>query len=103
MPPMAEPADDPASALHHEWRDLIADVEDLVKQVGGLDDEDLARVRERVTASLHGVKTRMADGAERARGVADTLDDYVRGNPWQSLAMAAVVGVLFGLMLSSRD
>lgn len=100
---MAEPADDPASALHDEWRDLIADVEDLIKQVGGLDDEGIARVRERVTASLDGIKARVADGAGRARDVAGTLDDYVREHPWQALGVAAVAGLLFGLMLSSRD
>jgi ElaB/YqjD/DUF883 family membrane-anchored ribosome-binding protein len=100
---MAEPAADPASPLHDEWRDLLADIEDLVKQVGGLDDAAIAQVRDRVTASLTGIKTRLADGAEQARDVAGTVDDYVHSKPWQSLGVAAVVGLLFGLMLSSRD
>ena len=100
---MARPADDPASPLHDEWRDLIADIEDLIKQVGGLDDAGIAQIRDRITAALGGVKARMAEGTEQVRDVAGTVDEYVHNNPWQSLGVAAVVGLLFGLMLSSRD
>jgi ElaB/YqjD/DUF883 family membrane-anchored ribosome-binding protein len=100
---MAKPADDSASPLHDEWRDLVADIEDLIKQVGGLDDAGIAQVRDRITAALGGIKARMANGAEQVRDVTGTLDDYVRNKPWQSLGVAAVAGLLLGLMLSSRD
>lgn len=100
---MVKPADDTASPLHDEWRDLLADIEDLIKRVSGLDDAVIAKIRDLITAKLGGVKARMADGAEQVRDVAGTVDDYVHNNPWQSLGVAAVIGLLFGLMLSSRD
>jgi ElaB/YqjD/DUF883 family membrane-anchored ribosome-binding protein len=39
---------------------------------------------------------------ERARDVAQEADDYVRGNPWAALAVAALVGLAAGYLLSQR-
>jgi ElaB/YqjD/DUF883 family membrane-anchored ribosome-binding protein len=38
----------------------------------------------------------------RARDVAQEADDYVRGNPWAALAVAALVGLAAGYLLSQR-
>jgi ElaB/YqjD/DUF883 family membrane-anchored ribosome-binding protein len=39
---------------------------------------------------------------ERARDVAQDADDYVRDNPWAALAVAALVGLAAGYLLSQR-
>jgi len=39
---------------------------------------------------------------EKAREFAATADDYVRNNPWQALAVMAMVGVTIGYVLSRR-
>ncbi len=39
---------------------------------------------------------------ERARDAAQDADDYVRGNPWAALAVAALVGLAAGYLLSQR-
>ena len=39
---------------------------------------------------------------ERARDVAQEADDYVRGNPWAALAVAALVGLAAGYLLAQR-
>ena len=39
---------------------------------------------------------------ERARDAAQDVDDYVRGNPWAALAVAALVGMAAGYLLSQR-
>jgi ElaB/YqjD/DUF883 family membrane-anchored ribosome-binding protein len=48
--------------------------------------------------------TRRADSwLERARDVAQEADDYVRDNPWAALAVAALVGLAAGYLLSQRS
>jgi ElaB/YqjD/DUF883 family membrane-anchored ribosome-binding protein len=39
---------------------------------------------------------------ERAREAAQDADDYVRDNPWAALAIAALVGLAAGYLLSQR-
>jgi len=39
---------------------------------------------------------------ERARDAAQDADDYVRNNPWAALAVAALVGLAAGYLLSQR-
>ena len=39
---------------------------------------------------------------ERARGAAQDADDYVRDNPWAALAVAALLGLAAGYLLSQR-
>jgi ElaB/YqjD/DUF883 family membrane-anchored ribosome-binding protein len=39
---------------------------------------------------------------ERARDVAQDADDYVRDNPWAALAVAALLGLAAGYLLSQR-
>ena len=40
---------------------------------------------------------------ERARDAAQEADDYVRDNPWAALAVAALVGLAAGYLLSQRS
>lgn len=39
---------------------------------------------------------------ERARDAAEDADDFVRNNPWTALAVAALVGLAAGYLLSQR-
>ena len=39
---------------------------------------------------------------ERARDAAEDADDFVRNNPWAALAVAALVGLAAGYLLSQR-
>ncbi len=39
---------------------------------------------------------------ERARDATQDADDYVRDNPWAALAVAALVGLAAGYLLSQR-
>jgi ElaB/YqjD/DUF883 family membrane-anchored ribosome-binding protein len=42
------------------------------------------------------------DWVQQARNVARNADDFVRDNPWQALAVVAVLGVTLGYLLSRR-
>jgi ElaB/YqjD/DUF883 family membrane-anchored ribosome-binding protein len=57
--------------------------------------ESLRQARER----LQGVEEELVT---RARDAARDTDRYVRDNPWQSIGIAAGVGLLLGLLIGRR-
>ena len=40
---------------------------------------------------------------ETAKNLGEATDTYVRENPWTTLALAAVIGCIFGYLLANRD
>ena len=84
-----------------EMRDFLADVEDLVKRVGNVSDADIARARSKVVNALGDVRRLASDTSdslrERARAAAEQADDYVRERPWQSIGLAAAIGLIVGV------
>jgi ElaB/YqjD/DUF883 family membrane-anchored ribosome-binding protein len=42
------------------------------------------------------------DWVQQARNVARNANDFVRDNPWQALAVVAVLGVTLGYLLARR-
>ena len=86
---------------------FFADVEDLLKRVTNMKDEDVTRLRERVQGSLLSARDTVARNAGRMRAtageVADSTDDYVHRRPWTVAGVAMVAGLLVGAaLLSSR-
>jgi ElaB/YqjD/DUF883 family membrane-anchored ribosome-binding protein len=94
------------SAVASEWRDLVADVEDLLRKVANVSDAEIAQVRERVQRTLASAKSSASAGARRARGYAEdathATEEYVRESPWTAVGLAAAVGVLIGFIASRR-
>jgi ElaB/YqjD/DUF883 family membrane-anchored ribosome-binding protein len=95
-----------ARAGSQEFRDLIADVEDLVKRVARVDDEDLALARAKLERTLEAAKASMHSGKERAmtsaRHAAENTDKYVHSNPWSAIGIAAAAGAAIAVLLSSQ-
>jgi ElaB/YqjD/DUF883 family membrane-anchored ribosome-binding protein len=83
---------------------VVADAEELLRLTAGQAGEKLTDVRGRLNEGLAGVKVRIADAdlalRQQTKKVADATDDYVHKNPWQSVAGAAAVGFLLGLLVS---
>ena len=74
-----------------EVRNLIADVEDLIKRVAHFDDADLARARAKLERTLASTKASLHNGTERVRTQAkqavtttDHLCTRTPGRPWVS-------------------
>jgi ElaB/YqjD/DUF883 family membrane-anchored ribosome-binding protein len=84
-----------------ELRAFLSDVEDLVKRVGNVSDADVARARAKVVSALGDVRRLASDGTdslrERARAAAEQADEYVRDRPWQSIGLAAAIGLIVGV------
>jgi len=82
---------------------IIEQAEELLKNLGEQTGEAADAVRERVTQTLNQAKSRLAATAIEAEQVVETLteraDRYVRANPWQSVAAAALLGGILTLLV----
>jgi ElaB/YqjD/DUF883 family membrane-anchored ribosome-binding protein len=78
-----------------ELRGAVAEAEGLLEAVGANGDDVVRQVHDKVTEAL-----------ERARATLKDLEDeasrYVRENPWQSLGLAAVIGLAIGVLAAGR-
>jgi ElaB/YqjD/DUF883 family membrane-anchored ribosome-binding protein len=87
--------------------DFLDNVDDLTKAIKDVETPDIARVRAKVKMALGAAKSALADSATQVRGQASqltkTTDSYVRDNPWQVVGIAAVVGVVLGVIMSRRS
>ena len=94
------------SARSDEWRNLVADVEDLVKKVANVDDAEIAQIRAKVEDTLAKAKTTAGEGvaAVRARAgeATEATDEYVRENPWAVIGIAAAIGIVIGFVAGRR-
>jgi ElaB/YqjD/DUF883 family membrane-anchored ribosome-binding protein len=83
---------------------IVAQAEELLKSLGEQTGEAADAVRERVTQTLNQAKAKLAATAVQAEEVAETLaqrtDRYVRANPWQSVAIAALLGGAVALLIT---
>lgn len=88
-----------------ELRAFLADVEDLVKRVGNVSDSDVARARAKVVGALGDVRRLANDTTDslrdRARDAAAQADEYVRERPWQSIGLAAAIGLIVGVGITA--
>ena len=89
-----------------DLKTVMEDAEALLKATSTLTGEKIQEVRARAEESLRQAKVRLSEVEEeamrRAREVAEAADEYVRENPWQSVGIAAGVGLLVGLLLARR-
>ena len=83
---------------------IVEQAEELLKQLGDQTGDAAEAVRERVTQTLNQARSRLAATAVEAEQVVETLaqrtDRYVRDNPWQSVAIAALLGGAVALLLT---
>jgi ElaB/YqjD/DUF883 family membrane-anchored ribosome-binding protein len=97
-------------ATVEELNRIVAQAESLLHSLGSETSQAASAVRDRVTDTLQQAKARLADTAAEASVVAESLaeraDQYVRKNPWQSAAIAALLGAAAAYLLtraSRRD
>ena len=95
-------ADNLIDALHT----VIRDAESLLKATAAQTGEKIEEARAHAEESVRLAKARLAgiedEALERARELAKNADQYVRGNPWGAVGVAAGIGLVIGLLLSRR-
>jgi ElaB/YqjD/DUF883 family membrane-anchored ribosome-binding protein len=89
-----------------DLKTVMRDAEALLRATSEQTGERIDEVRARAEESLRQARVRLSqvedEAFQRAREVAEAADAYVRENPWQSVGIAAGVGLLLGLVLSRR-
>jgi ElaB/YqjD/DUF883 family membrane-anchored ribosome-binding protein len=102
----ATPNEVTTDQLLADLKTVMSDAEALLRATSTQTGEKIQEVRARAEESLRQAKARLSsieeEALRRAREVADATDEYVRENPWQSVGIAAGVGLLVGLLLARR-
>jgi ElaB/YqjD/DUF883 family membrane-anchored ribosome-binding protein len=92
--------------LAADMKAVIADAEELLKATAGVAGEKVGEARARAEETLRTLKTRLADlddvAVARARQAARAADDYVHEHPWGAIGIAAVAGLLVGVLVARR-
>lgn len=95
-----------AEQLVDDLTTVVRDAENLLRATAQQTGEKLGEARARAEESVRLAKERLAEieeeALQRAREFAGEADEYVRGNPWAAVGIAAGVGVMLGLLLSRR-
>ena len=101
-----EASDVSTAKLVEDLKIVMRDAEALIKATSTQTGEKIQEVRARAEESLRQARTRLNavedEALQRARQMADATETYVRENPWQSVSIAAGVGLLVGLLVSRR-
>lgn len=92
--------------LVEDLKTVMHDAEALLKATSAQTGEKIQEVRARAEESLRQAKVRVTEVEEealrRTRELADATEEYVRENPWQSIGIAAGIGLVLGILISRR-
>jgi len=85
---------------------VVADAEELLRATASQAGEKVGAARERIQASLANAKVKLGEAEraalERAKEAAKAADDYVNENPWRAVGIAAVAGLVLGVLIARR-
>jgi ElaB/YqjD/DUF883 family membrane-anchored ribosome-binding protein len=86
-----------------EYKALIADAEALIEANEGHVDDVIKTIRSKALKTLAGAKEGIADFedvlTDKAEAAAKGTDHFVHGHPWESVGLAAGLGLIIGLII----
>ncbi|CAH0195544.1 MULTISPECIES: YqjD family protein [unclassified Pseudomonas] len=92
--------------LLEEFQALVRDTETLLQHSAGLVGDQAEELRAQIRDSLGRARTTLKNTEEtvvqRGRAVAGATEDYVQTHPWQTIGIAAGIGILIGMLISRR-
>jgi ElaB/YqjD/DUF883 family membrane-anchored ribosome-binding protein len=87
-------------------KNIMADAEELLKATASATGDRILAARARAEETLKSARERLSslddDAMAQVKEVAKGADDYVREHPWGAVGIAAVAGLLLGVMISRR-
>ncbi len=85
---------------------VVADAEELLRATASQAGEKAAAARERIQASLATAKVKLGEAErallEKTKEAAKATDEYVHDNPWKAVGIAAVAGLVLGVLIARR-
>lgn len=92
--------------LMDDLRKVVQDTEALLRATEGQVGEKADDARRRVQTALESARTRLkavqGSATEMGEEAVKATETYVRENPWQSVGIAAGIGLVLGLLISRR-
>ncbi|MES2821532.1 MAG: DUF883 family protein [Pseudomonadota bacterium] len=97
---------DTKDELLDDFQALVTDTEKLLQHSASLVGEQADELREHIRTTLGRARDslRGAEGSVREQGKAavQATETYVQTHPWQSLSIAAAIGLLLGMLITRR-
>lgn len=91
----------------HNLKAVIRDAEELLKSSGQQVDEGYQSAKARFGSTLStarsGLDTAQESVVARTKDAVHGTDQYVHENPWRSVGVAAIAGIVIGLLLSRSE
>lgn len=85
---------------------VIRDAENLLRATAAQTGDKVEEIRARAEESVRQAKARLEgieeEALKHARVLAGEADEFVRGNPWQAIGIAAGIGLVLGVLMSRR-
>ncbi|MFO0690033.1 MAG: DUF883 family protein [Myxococcota bacterium] len=92
--------------LMNDLRTVIADAEALMAATADTAGAEVREARARAGESLDQARARLesleAELKAHAKAALGDADAYVHSNPWQSIGIAAAVGLVVGVLIGRR-
>jgi len=92
-----------AEKLMTDLKTVAHDAEELLNSTAGTVSGKADAARGRLRETIESARSTCAALQAKARDQADAARDLVRDRPFQSLAIAASVGLVVGLILGRKD
>jgi len=94
------------AALKADLAAVMRDAEALMKASADAGGDKVNEARTRIRESLESAKRRLLEAERSAvrhgEEAVTATEDYVKRNPWQSVGIAAGVGLVIGVLLARR-
>ena len=92
--------------LTADLKAVANDAEALLKATAGDASARMSGVRDRLEESVKATRARIAEMEDavvaQTKAAAQATDQYVHENPWPSIGIAAVAGLVVGVLLGRR-
>ncbi|MCC7081541.1 MAG: DUF883 domain-containing protein [Burkholderiales bacterium] len=93
--------------LKRTFSGTLDDAEELVRMTADEKGEQVAAARNKITRSLsrarRDLQRMQVQAGETARRAACGVDGYVHTHPWPALGLAALLGVVIGMLAARHD
>lgn len=94
------------AALKTDLANVMRDAEALMKASAGQGGDKVDEARTRILESLEGARRRLLEiersAVRHGEEAVVATEEYVKRNPWQSVGIAAGVGLIVGVLLTRR-
>ena len=92
--------------LMGDLRTVMADAEELLKATASQTGERIVAIRARAEESLKAAKARLLEqeavALAKTKEAAKAADEYVHANPWTAVGIAALAGLILGILAARR-